>query len=402
MLNQYQQEMFDRAELLVASSDAFYRQEFEVNGKIYWVYNYRLASYTEFERPGGREMRGHMFEMKKELHVGCDTHQPILENGGVGANNEYRYVPIRLAALPMQKFHNLNECPLTMNLDLSKVDTVESKADGSLISSYMHEDRLLLKSKGSLTSDQATSAMMWLALPENAHFRSNVYAWSRSGHTVNLEWCAPDNRIVIGYEHPHLKVLNVRSMVDGSYVRRDVLESAFGEHMIQRVDTKGIDVASFVQSVPDMLDDIEGFVARIGDLWFKIKTNKYLSLHHTKDSINNPRRLYEVILNDGVDDLRSMFHSDVVAIGMMDKMQVLVNDLHKKIVHTVETFHAENKHLDRKEYAIKGQAEVDRLYFGLVMAKYLKGTVDYKEFMKSKYKELGIRDEPPALAIEFG
>ena len=62
----------------------------------------------------------------------------------------------------------------------------------------------------------------------------------------------------------------------------------------------------------------------------------------------------------------------------------------------------ENKHLDRKEYAIKGQAEVDRLYFGLVMAKYLKGTVDYKEFMKSKYKELGIRDEPPALAIEFG
>lgn len=397
-MNQYQQTMYDDLMALTKDSDTFYYQDVVVGCSLYRIFNYRLSSYSEFMKPSALECRGHMFELVRQPNE--NTRSTPFCNLGMECGSEY--VPIRLAALPMQKFFNINENPMTMNLDLSKVDTVESKADGSLISSYMIEDRLLLKSKGSLTSDQALDAMKWLARPENDRFQSEVYAWSRSGHTVNLEWCAPDNRIVIGYEHPHLKVLNVRSMVDGSYVCRDLLESCFGEHMIPRVDTKGIDVAAFVQSVPDMLDDIEGFVARIGDLWFKIKTNKYLSLHHTKDSINNPRRLYEVILNDGVDDLRSMFHNDVVAIGMMDKMQALVNDLHKKIVHAVETFHLENKHLDRKEYAIKGQAEVDRLYFGLVMAKYLKGAVDYKEFMKSKYKELGIRDEPPALVIEFG
>lgn len=392
MLNQYQQEMFDRAELLIAAGDAFYRQEFELDGHIYWIYNYRLASYTEFERPGGREMRGHMFEMKKEDHVVCDTHQTIIENGGVGMNREYRYVPIRLAALPMQKFHNLNECPLTMDLDLSQVDTVELKADGSLISTYMHGALLRMKSKGSLFSEQALAAMAWIDRPENQEFRTAVYSLSRSGHTVNMEWCAPDNRIVIGYEKPHLKVLNVRSMQDGSYVARGVLESLLVDNMINRVDTNGLDTVTFVQSIPAMLDDIEGYVARIGALWFKIKTNKYMSLHHTKDSINNPRRLYEAVLDEGVDDLRALFFEDKLAIKLIDEMQVKVDKLYNHLVASVEGFYNANKHLDRKDFAIKGQAEVPRLHFGLVMNLYLQKDPDFKGFMKSKYKSFGITD----------
>lgn len=278
-------------------------------------------------------------------------------------------------------------------IDLSQVDTVELKADGSLISTYMHGAQLRMKSKGSLFSDQALAAMAWLDRPENQEFRTAVYSLSCSGHTVNMEWCAPDNRIVIGYEKPHLKVLNVRNMQDGSYIAREVLEALFGDNMIDHVNTNGMDVATFVQSIPAMLDDIEGYVARIGDLWFKIKTDKYMSLHHTKDSINNPRRLFEAVLDEGVDDLRAMFFEDKLAIKLIDEMTEKVDKMYNHMVALVEKFYEDNKLLDRKDFAIKGQSELPRLYFGLAMMKYQQKPVDYKGFMKGKWKELGFRDE---------
>lgn len=375
-MNAYQQNMYDDLMALTSGSETFYFQDFNLEGATYRIFNYRLSSYSEFMKPSALECRGHMFEL---------------------AGDEM----IRLAALPMQKFFNLNENPMTMGLDLSQVDTVELKADGSLISTYMHGALLRMKSKGSLFSDQALAAMAWIDRPENQEFRTAVYSLSRSGHTVNMEWCAPDNRIVIGYEKPHLKVLNVRSMQDGSYVAREVLEPLFGNNMIDRVDTNGLNTATFVQSIPAMLDDIEGYVARIGGLWFKIKTDKYMSLHHTKDSINNPRRLFEAVLDEGVDDLRAMFFEDKLAIKLIDEMTEKVDKIYNHMVALVEKFYEDNKSLERKDYAIKGQAELDRLYFGLAMTKYLQKPVDYKGFLKSKYKEFGIRDEEPQLEVTF-
>lgn len=367
-MNSYQQNMYDNLMALTNGSETFYFQDFVLEGHTYRIFNYRLSSYTEFMKPSALECRGHMFELR---------------NGEV----------IRLVALPMQKFFNLNENPTTIGLDLTQVDTVELKADGSLISTYMHNDQLRMKSKGSLHSDQALTAMAWLDRPENQSVRTAVYSLSRSGYTVNMEWCAPDNRIVVGYENPHLKVLNVRSMQDGTYTDRAVLETLFGEHMIDRVNTNGLDVATFVQSIPDMLDNIEGYVARIGDLWFKIKTNKYMSLHHTKDSITNPRRLFEAVLDEGVDDLRAMFFEDKLAIKLIDEMTEKVDKMYNHMVAIVDQFYEDNKVLDRKDFAIKGQAELPQLYFGLVMTKYQQKPVDYKGFMKNKWKELGFRDE---------
>jgi RNA ligase len=367
MLNDFQQNMFDQAEALVSSGDAFFRQEFVLDGTVYWIYNYRLASYTEFERPGGREMRGHMFEVKDGK-------------------------PVRLAALPMQKFHNLNECPLTMDLDLTQVDRIEYKADGSMISTYMHGSELRLKSKGSLSSDQANDAMAWLNRSENKYFKQLLWDFTVNGTTVNLEWISPNNRIVIGYMESALKVLNARNMDTGEFVDTWI----FANFNIAAVDTNGLNPVEFVAQVPAMLDDIEGFVVKLKNgLWFKIKTEKYMSLHHAKDSVNNPRRLFECIVDEAVDDLRSMFATDQLAMKMIDEMSEKVAKLFNHMVATVENFYEANKHLERKFYAIKGrdENELDQLYFGLVMNKYIGRPVDYKEFAKSKYREFGFKDE---------
>lgn len=367
------QMLFDElVALTMDPCEAFYAQDFQLDGSVYRIFNYRLASYTNFLLPGAMECRGIMFEL-----------------------DEQNRCVKRLASRPMQKFFNLNENPMTMDLDLSKVDTVELKADGSLMSTYTHNDQIRLKSKGSLFSEQAIDAMKWLDQSENQQLKQHLAIADHSGITVNLEWCAPFNRIVIGYEQPHLKVLNARYRTTGDYMSREVLVERFGvEHVIEAVDTKGLDTVAFVKSIPAMQDDIEGYVARIGDLWFKIKTEKYMSLHHAKDSINNPRRLFEAVVDEGVDDLRSMFAHDELAMKQIDEMQAKVTVMYNHLVRLVEDYHREHMMVDRKTYAIGAQGlELNGLrLLGLAMNVYLGKDPDFKGFLKSKYKELGFRD----------
>ena len=368
-MNDYQTVMYTQLIDLVKSGDTFYFQDFILDGKIYRIFNYRLSAYTEFLKPSALECRGHTFEVDS--------------NGNA----------TRLVALPMEKFHNLGECPFTQNLDLTKIKSIQYKADGSLISTYMHNGQLRLKSKGSLSSEQAIDSMNWLNLSQNTRFKQLLEEFTISGYTVNLEYVGPTNRIVLGYLEQDLIVLNARNITTGEYCSIQPFESL--GHCIQQVNTNGLDLVEFVSSIPSMTESIEGFVVQLeSGLRVKIKTDMYCSLHHTKDSINNPRRLFECVLDEGADDLLSMFSTDELAVKQITTMQEIVKNLYNSLVVYVEKFHADNKHLDRKSYAIKGRAEIDpQMYFGLVMNLYLDKSNDYKEFCKKHYKEFGIKDE---------
>lgn len=74
-------------------------------------------------------------------------------------------MPLRVACWP-EKFFNLNENPTTTDLDLSTVEVVKEKVDGSLISSFLHRvdgmPVLRLKSRQSLVSSQAVDSLEWL------------------------------------------------------------------------------------------------------------------------------------------------------------------------------------------------------------------------------------------------
>lgn len=365
-MNEYQKTLYDQLMSLTTNSEAFYFQDFPLDGHVYRIFNYRLASYTDFMQPGAMECRGVMFRHDRDEHK------------------------VELVAMPMEKFFNLNENPMSMNLDLTQVDEILLKADGSLMSTYMHDGALKIKSKGSISSEQCVAAMDWLE--SQPLFTRALKSLDDLNWTVNLELCSPVHRIVIGYMKPHLKVLNARNRTTGAYMDYQTLCDVFStENVIDRIQVS--DPVAFVASIPSMTEDIEGYVIRLkSGQRVKIKTEKYLSLHHAKDSVNNPRRLFEAILDEGIDDLRSMFYTDVVAMKMIDEMQVKVDHLHNSMVKLVEEFYETNKHMERKDYAIKGQTELDRLYFGLAMTKYLGKSVDYKGFLKSKYKDLGIKD----------
>jgi len=367
MLNNIQSKLYEDLMILCNTTEVFYYQDVELEDSIYRIFNYRLASYTDFLHSNALECRGHMFEIK-------DT-------------------KIRLASWCQHKFFNIYENPFTMNVDLSQIDKIEHKLDGSLISTYLHKNELRLKSKGALFSDQAIDAMNWLYLPENSELKEASYNGAILEQTINFEYVSPYNRIVVGYLEPQLIVLNIRNNIDGSYIEITSDHPLF-KYTKPSVDLTGLDKTEFVNNIPDMLDDIEGFVVKLPTgLWMKIKTDKYKSLHHVKSSITNPRRLMEVIVDEGIDDVCSMFKDDIVAMKLINEMQITVNRIYNSMVKEVEDFYNINKQLDRKEFAIKGQQELDKRYFGLVMLKYQDKDPQYKQYLKSKWKDFGFKDE---------
>lgn len=375
---------------LVNENEAFFYSDQYYIDSWYRIFNYRLASYTDFLRPGAMECRGIMFEIDSE--------------GPEAA-------PYRLACRPPEKFFNLGENPMTMDLDLSKVGTIMEKADGSLISSFMHINEwgfssLGLKTKGSLVSDQCVAAMAWLNEPEQAKLKYQINYETICGYTINAEWCAPDNRIVLAYTEPHLRIHSSRCNIGGTYKPLkyysskpkicDVLHNYWvTEYTYEDFAEEPED---FFAMVNDMTDDIEGYVVEIKLNWHdvmrvKLKTLHYLTLHRSKDSINSDRRLYEAVLAEATDDLRTLFVDDQQALDRIAWMEGKVEKLYNHLVDGVERFYERNKDLDRKSYAIKGQEELNSKQFGLAMSKYLGKEVDYKGHMIKKWKDYGIKDD---------
>lgn len=366
--------MFNELNELVKSNEAFYKQEFVLDGHIYWIYNYRLASYTDFLAPSALEARGIMFEVNADGTL------------------------VRLASLPFSKFFNHKENPMTMDLDFSNFQYCVDKLDGSLINTYIHEGELRVKTKGSLFSEQAVASQK--LLEDVFHnLKCALTSLEDEGWCTSLEYTAPTNRIVIGYAKPELTVLAVRNRVTGAYMDRKILKHdvILSKYLVKDYNdmVNEIGVDKFVDSIPDMPENIEGYIFMLssGQL-VKHKTNKYLALHHTKDSITTPRRLYECVVNEAADDLRMMFPEDLGALQLINDMEEKVHKIYNHMVKSVEDFYNTNKGLERKDYAIKGQAELDRKFFNLAMMKFLQKELDYKGFMIKEWKTFGIKDDP--------
>jgi RNA ligase len=374
-MNDFQRTLYNDLMTLCASSEAFYYVDQEALGASFRIFLYRLASYTDFMLPNAMECRGHTFRM---------------------VDGE----PVELASLPMQKFFNNGENPYVMSLDFSNVVEIQNKMDGSLVSTVILGDggSFCLKTKGSFHSEQAKAAESLLHTEEFEDLLFGIINCVQNNWTVNMEYVSPDNRIVIGYEKPSLVVLNVRDNATGEYIpleQTTILQKYW-------VDSLPIpaDVETFVKSVYESQDNIEGFIFKFRDgKWVKVKTDKYCSLHKTKDSISSPRRLFEACVNEGADDLRGMLHGDVVAISQINEMEEKVAKIYNHLHKTLYEFYDANRGLDRKSYAILGQQELSKDgIFGLAMNLYVGKEVNLKEFMIKHYKDYGIKDDP----VEFG
>lgn len=328
------------------------------------IFNYRLASYTDFCKPGALEARGITFLMENDQ-------------------------PVRIVCRPPEKFFNWQENPFTMNLQIGNLISYMKKEDGSLISSYFYtKDKLGLKSKASLASEQAVWAEEYLQRPENQKFYEDVYDLTIQGYTVNMEFVSPRNQVVVPYSKDELVVLNVRNNETGITLFKD---QVFNKKNLNWVEEYFPSTISFLNIA--QMKGIEGFVMKFhpNNQLVKIKTDAYLALHKTKDSITIPRRLFECVINEATDDLRALFKDDPISLQRITDMENMVRPRYNHMVATVESYYKFNKDLIRKDYAIKGQKELGP-FFGLGMNLYLGKEPYYKEFAIKNYKTFGVPD----------
>lgn len=366
-MNQYQSDLYYNLMTLVNKLEAFYFVDMSLDNTFYKVFNYRLASYTEFnENKDALECRGIMFEVSEE---------------------GYNATPIRLASISFPKFHNVGELPLTMDLDLSTVVEIANKMDGSIITTFIHNNTLQVKSKCSLISDQAVNSSNYLNLEKNKQFHAELIKAEQLDCTVIMEFCAMNNRIVLTYPEPHLKVLGVRSRIDGSFIHFDEIDCEHFPEILNRWTQiiKVDDPKAYLETVSEQTG-VEGVVFRMpsGQL-VKLKTSWYVNLHKNKDNVNSPKKLFEAVVYETSDDLKSLFFDDSVVIDIIVNMEQHVSKIFNHIADSTERFYERNKNLDRKEYAILGQKELPRNLFHLAMTKYLGKEVDYKDHMVKNF-----------------
>lgn len=348
-------EAFQDCMVVCDMNESFYYADQERMGRHFRIFNYRFARWDDWQiNPITFHMRGLMYE--------------ITESG------EF----IRLACKPFRKFFNIDECPETQNLDvtLENIESIQEKLDGSLISTYTIDDQVCFKSKGSLHSTQAMAAESFFENLPNSSYKRLVLDISRRGGTINMEWCAPDNRIVVAYANPSLKILSCRfagteaADVTGTWMR------CYMDHLMIQETAKF--VPPFDLATVASMRGIEGFVIQLKTgQKFKLKTDQYKELHSAKDSISNPKQVATLVFSESLDDIKSMFHDDPITLAQIEHVENLVILKYRELDNLLRDFHAQNKKLSRKDYAILVlSSEVTKPLLGLLMNLYVDKEID--------------------------
>ena len=343
----------------------FYMKDFPLGGKLYRVFSYHAAIPRDFAEPTTLEARGIMFEVRDDGR------------------------PIRIASRPMQKFFNKGEHPAfdIPSLEPADVVAIYEKADGSLISSFMHDGEVRVKSKTSLFSDHAKAAQEFLYGDD--WLLAAVEQLEREGYTVNMEWVSPDPkfRIVVHYSNPGLIVLNARHRESGLYLPRDILETIFGNLSQGGYLTKKYDHYCLTSYIDTSM--MEGYVVvGANGEWIKLKTPWYLERHRAKDFINRPTAFIEMVIKDELDDVMALLDQEDVR-RQAEEWAFIVTRLMNETINRVTEFYRENRELSRKDYAIKAQSALTKNEFTLAMMYFAKQEEpDWKAFFLKQVKKI--------------
>lgn len=359
----------------------FFFSEQTDNGKVYHIFNYRLASYDSFLHNKNPEFtpeivlsaRGIMFDV-------TDLNNP------------------KIVSRPMNKFFNIEQGDVDFEKEGYKLVGYMDKLDGSLISTYLDGYTIKFKSKGSINSDQSKAATEWynnLDKDEYESFIKFVENSVYSGMTVNFEWTAPDNQIVLFYPEPKLTILNVVVNSNGKVLTspNNTIDSKY--YTKDWVTYHEVPKLSFDELLKNIRAEQgnEGYIFEYYNantqhtLFVKVKNLWYCNLHHIKSDFNTNYKICEAIIDEYSDDLRAMFITDQDFLNNIEKLENwLMPQVSAKIAE-FENFYQENKHLDRKSYAIKANSTY-KFSMSRVMNLYLGKSPDYKEFFKKHLIEI--------------
>ena len=352
---------------IVDKCEAFYRADRIVEGQNVALYDYRLASLSDYVDNEAFELRGICF---------------VEQSDGTWERN-----------LLLQKFFNVNQTIGWMYDDVKdkKVQRIQNKEDGSIISFVefnTYSNIIRAKSKMSFVSDQAVMAQEILddnriyvetnCTKETWKNFTHLYTFVRDCFTADLtpvfELVGFGNQIVLSYEmEKELILLQIRRK-DGTYLNIDEMKNLADHYNIKMANdfeifpTPEQALDALLRMKETSQKDIEGWIVTFEDgQMAKIKTDKYIQLHGLigPDAFRE-NLLIQTILDGNIDDVIAQLVPGEKRESILE-MEKLVSGHFNHLVVEFKNLRGEyyNKYQEnRKEFAI---ANSKKTLFGAVM-----------------------------------
>ena len=341
----------------------FSEHQFRIDGYKIATFDYFICDYNDFKEPLPGKPEINAFDMRGVTFV-------FNENGTLWKR-----------FFMLSKFFNLNQVESTQYniVKDKKINHISSKQDGSLVAfMILPNGSLFSKTIRGFDNDQAIRSMK--LLNSNTEHKLWVKNILEIGFTPLFEYVSYDNRIVLKYSKPELRLIGLRDNNNGDFLPAS------------RIKTKIPESLYFVKEEKDTLDNlikkskdeenIEGWVVIFNDLMIKIKTVWYWNLHgiRTENIFREDyviRNYYEEKLDDIMSQLDPVDDND--AFNFVEKVTDAVtkysNDINLK-VHILYNRWQEEFSGDWIKFAINCHQEA---YFGLT-----KIYKDNNEFNKRK------------------
>jgi RNA ligase len=331
----------------------------------------------------------------------ADTFPDVLDSSDLRANHDHYEVENLHARLrrecrgiifdtatgdiirrPFHKFFNVNERDETQDhrIDLSRSHAILEKLDGSMIAPFIVNDEMIWGTKMGATDVARPVEAFVEAHPEYRIFAKFMIS---RGYTPIFEWCSRKQRIVLDYQEDQLILTAIRSLYDGRYVSRDLMQARAEDYRIPVVRAfnmhEDMDMKAFVEYVRD-LEDLEGFIVRFNDgHMLKLKCHWYLQIHKAKEAILQDRNIVELILEEHLDDVKAHLPAED-----RDRLTQFENDINKAINISVSDIRIELDSLlrngvDRKTFATGRAQELDGYYRPIIFRLFGREDVSRQE-----------------------
>lgn len=366
---------YEECEKIVKCNEHFEKKEGFIGNYLFTIYNYRLASYSDFNDPFNKSEEN--FPNLKAFELRGLT---FIHDG----ENTYRW-------LALHKFFNVNQTIEYMYDDVKdkEIVQVQEKLDGSMITFVKLPDgHIYPKTKISFFNDQAKLSRE--IAESNPDYLNFIVEMLDRNIVPVFELVSPFNRIVLKYKESALKLIQLRDNNTGEYLDMYQDGDPYNIKFYDIDHTPKVTVTlDELLKIAKVRKDHEGEVVTFADgQKAKIKTEWYLITHRLLfEDLSKENWIIKAVLEEVLDD----------ALGQLDKDDPIREHVEKQSEvfssYVVKQFDIIKKKFleydgNRKEYAIKNK---DYEYFPVLMqcvTNMPKGDIDIDEEIKNQFKQV--------------
>jgi T4 RnlA family RNA ligase len=314
----------------------FYEAKVIVDDYPISLFNYRLASSSDFKTYKSREMRGICFVFNKD---GSLFERFIL----------------------LEKFFNLNQVPESMYSIVKnyKIKAISNKEDGSIASFIkLPSGKIFGKSKMGFDNEQADGINR---IYKNRQDVKEFVDWCIKEDIVPVfEYVSPANRIVLRYLEEDLILLRMRDNKTGKHLDIKNYLDKIGTIRIAPFEDDYKDLDQLIEVIATQVDK-EGVIVQAEDesgkdFFFKLKTPWYIERHGLlTNDLYREHIIVGYILDDKIDDILGQVPEDEKeARERINKIiRIIKSETENKKIEILKSY---QKFLEldsnRKEYAL--------------------------------------------------